>query len=80
MDHEINLLEKIATVRRYKDGYDLCFVQVSYDNRPRIDLRYIGPAGQVGIGISLDEVDLDDLLQALKKTIIWTEAAENLAF
>lgn len=80
-DDEIRLIDKIATVKKTTMGYELCFAKVTRGGRtPRIDLRYIGPDGKAGTGVALDCVDLEDLLQALVKTIKWQDSPENIAF
>ena len=78
---KIRLLDRISSVKRTEKGYELCFGRVTRDgNRPRIDLRYFGPDGTAGSGVSLDKVDLMDLLRALVQAIKWQQDPENIAF
>lgn len=79
---DIKLLERISKpIHRSAKGYELAFCQVSRrGGHPRIDLRYFGPDGTPGTGVALDDVQLDDLLEALQEALLWKDNPENIAF
>lgn len=65
---DIKLLERISRpVHTSSKGFELAFYQVTHSGSiPRIDFRYVNPDGTPGSGVALDDVDLDDLLEALQ--------------